>query len=120
MEQECSSDSSEEDEGEPTCPWVRTNSGKPGLLLETAEDEFETIALIETEDGKQAYRSQKSYRLSSELTQRLKITPSGNYVPVANMTKKEPEVKKVSQPLSWIGLATSSLRLLSSMTNQRQ
>jgi len=71
---ELSSDSSD---GEPA--WVRTKSGRPGKILQTAEDEFETIALIETMDGETQFRHQKSYRLSTQFTQKLVISASGNY-----------------------------------------
>jgi len=76
MERELSSDSSEVDE---ESDWIRTKSGRPAKLLETAEDEYEKIALIETVDGEKVYRNQQSYRLSTALTQRLAMTPSGNY-----------------------------------------
>eukprot|EP00493_Phyllostaurus_siculus_P023566 UN23902 len=77
LEGELSSDSSES--ALSPAPWVRTASGRPGKILQFAEDEYETVALIEMIDGKQQFRSQESYRLSSEFTQRLVISPSGHY-----------------------------------------
>jgi hypothetical protein len=89
-EEDYSSDSSEQD-AEANISWVRTKSGRSGKILETAEDEYEKIALIETDDGKSEYRHQTSYRLSSELTQKLKMSSTGNYYPVEVEEKAEPQ-----------------------------
>merc|ERR1719242_2170443 len=105
MERELSSDSSEVDE---ESAWIRTKSGRPAKLLETAEDEYEKIALIETVDGEKVYRNQLSYRLSTALTQRLAMTPSGNYEdPTAQdeefnaipKQEKKAEIRKPAMPV---------------------
>jgi hypothetical protein len=96
VEGELSSDSSES--ALSPAPWVRTASGRPGKILQFAEDEYETVALIEMIDGKQQFRSQESYRLSTELTQRLVISPSGNYGNyVPNQTSLETKSLKKSE-----------------------
>merc|ERR1711879_226944 len=59
---------------------------------------YETVALIEMIDGKQQFRSQESYRLSSEFIQRLVISPSGNYGNyLPNQTSLEKETKSLQK-----------------------
>jgi hypothetical protein len=92
----CSSESSDE---AATSPWVRTNSGRDGELIQTAEDEHEKIGVIKYEDGTQCIRSQKSYRHSDPKPKKFVMDRFGNLV-VADEIDRDVQKSKVQfEPL---------------------